>query len=34
MPKWVIILAVVVVGYFAWRKFGDQVKDTVSNLTS
>lgn len=34
MPKWVIVAAVVIVGYFAWRKWGGQVKDAVSNLTS
>jgi len=34
MPKWVIILAVAVAGYFVWRKFGSQIKDGISGLTA
>jgi hypothetical protein len=32
--KWIIIAAVAVAAYFVWRKFGGQIKDTISSATA
>lgn len=32
--KWIITIVVIVVAYFAWRKYGDQVKSAISSATA
>lgn len=32
--KWIVIAAVAVVAYIVWRRFGDDIKGTISTATA
>lgn len=32
MRKWVVILIIGLVGYFAWRKFGGKITSAITNI--
>lgn len=33
MRKYIVLIVVAVVAYFAWRRFGGTVKDAVTSIT-
>lgn len=32
--SWIVAAVVIVVAYVVWRKFGDQIKGTISSVTA